>query len=85
MSFPHWVYYTICAKREIYDCKGLNADFADLLFTHRCIYRNIVNNCVTDIEHELAIKLTFLSDMRQEYNEHFFGGKAPITDTFFDS
>jgi hypothetical protein len=23
--------------------------------------------------------------MRQEYNEHFFGGKAPITETFFDS
>ena len=88
MSFRHAFYYTIFAKREIYECAEIDADFADLLFKDPYIYRNpehIANRYITDEEHELSIKLLFLCDMRQEYNEHFFGGNAPITQAFFDT
>ncbi|MEO9592528.1 hypothetical protein [Rhodopirellula bahusiensis] len=87
MSFRHTFYYVTQAKREIYDCTEIDADFADLLFTDPYVYRNpefISNRIIHDDQHELSIKLLFLCDMRQEYNEHFFGGNAPLTADFFD-
>ncbi len=61
---------------------------AELLFMEPCVYRNpeyIFDRAITDQEHELLIKLLFLCDMRQEYNENFFGGNSPITADFFDT
>lgn len=87
MSFPHTYAYVIRARDALLTCPELDSDFAQSLHAEVNVYFNpevLSNRVICDAEHEAAVKVVFVANYRDFYDNSFFNGKSELTTEFFD-
>ncbi|TWU01056.1 hypothetical protein [Stieleria varia] len=87
MSFPRTYAYIIRARDALRACTELDSELAESLHAEVNIYFNpemLSNRVISDAEHEAAVKLVFVANYREFYDDNFFAGKSELSTDFFD-